>query len=298
MDQLQELATWLDAQVPPGRWHDRIYSYCERAGDGSFWAEPLNAWSNGAFHLAALMAFVIWLTAPPTGPDEEFSNLMIANGDPGARRPGANADPSERGQRVRAKKPGRGLVELFLIALVFVIGTGSFLFHTLANRWSAIADVAPIGIFMLLYIAYALKRFVGFGWGLTLIGLGAFSIALWQVGQMRCGPTLCLGGSVAYLPALATLLAVGVVLALKRHPAWASILGGGMIFAVSLTLRTFDKTWCEHTAFGDYGEVGTHLWWHLLNALLLFVLLRAAILHGRPVTPSQGGDCTAPLSSA
>ncbi|KUO57359.1 MAG: hypothetical protein APF80_00200 [Alphaproteobacteria bacterium BRH_c36] len=225
-----------------------MYSYCERAGDGSFWAEPLNAWSNGAFHIAALMAFVIWLTAPASR---------------------------------------RGAFELFLIVLVFVIGTGSFLFHTLANRWSAIADVAPIGIFMLLYIAYALKRFVGLGWGLTILGLAAFSTALWQAGQLRCGPTLCLAGSVAYLPALAALLIIGVVLALKRHPAWRSILGGGVVFAVSLTLRTFDKAWCAQTALGDFGRIGTHIGWHILNAILLFILLRAAILHGRPTATAR-----------
>ncbi len=243
MDQLQELAQWLDGQFQPGRWHDKIYSYCERGTDGSFWAEPLNAWSNGAFHLAAILAFAIWLTSSHSR---------------------------------------RGLFELLLIVLVLVIGTGSFLFHTLANRWASVADVAPITIFMLLYVGYSLKRFAGFGWILTLIGVGLFSYILWQAGQMRCGSTLCLNGSVGYVPALATLLLVGLWLAIARHPAWTSLFGGGLIFAVSLSLRTFDKEWCQATAFGEYGQIGTHIWWHILNALLLFILLRAAILHGHP----------------
>lgn len=243
MDHLEELAKWLDRQVAPGRWHDKIYSYCERGGDGGFWAEPLNAWSNLAFHLAAVVAFAIWLTS---------------------------------------SRSRRGPFELFLILLVFVIGTGSFLFHTLANRWSAIADVAPIGIFMLLYFAYTLKRFAGLGWLSTLIGLGVFSFVLWQAGQMRCGPTLCLNGSIAYLPAFAVLLLMGLWLAVARHPAWASFLAGAIVFAVSLTLRTFDKEWCRSTGFGEYGLVGTHIWWHILNALLLFILLRSAILFGGP----------------
>src|SRR5262245_14950224 len=33
--------------------------YCERL-DLSFWAEPLNAWTNLAFLLAALLAFYLW----------------------------------------------------------------------------------------------------------------------------------------------------------------------------------------------------------------------------------------------
>lgn len=243
MDQLQDLAYWLDSQIDSGRWHDKIYSYCERGGDGSFWAEPLNAWSNGAFHLAAITAFIIWLTS--------------------------NASR-------------RGLIELFLIILVFIIGTGSFLFHTLANRWSAIADVAPIGIFMLIYFAYALKRFAGFNWVMTLIGLAAFMALLWQFGQMRCGQTLCLNGSIAYLPAALVLFVIGTYLALRGHPAGGSIFSGGAIFLCSLMLRTFDKEWCARTEFGAYGTIGTHIWWHLLNALLLFILLRAAILFGHP----------------
>ena len=36
-------------------WTDPIDAYCERLGPG-FWAEPLNAWTNLAFLLAALLA--------------------------------------------------------------------------------------------------------------------------------------------------------------------------------------------------------------------------------------------------
>lgn len=241
MDQLEQFARWLDRQIPAGNWHDKIYSYCERGGDGSFWAEPLNAVSNFAFILAAFLALIYWVAAP------------------GGRR---------------------GLFELILIVLVLVIGTGSFLFHTLATRWAALADVAPIGVFMVLYTGYALKRFVGLGWLGVLAGLAVFGVALWQAAQMRCGATLCLNGSVAYLPALAALIVVGLLLAVLRHPAWGSLVAGGLVFAVSLGLRTFDRALCAQTHFGHYGQIGTHLWWHVFNALLFFILLRAAILHG------------------
>ena len=244
-EQLEQWARWLDRQVPAGGWHDKIFSYCERGGDAGFWAEPLNAWSNGTFHLASLAALLLWLMAP-TG--------------------------------------RRGAFELLLIVLVFVIGTGSFLFHTLATRWAAIADVAPIGIFMVLFVGYALKRLAGFGWLVTLAGVALFAVALWQAGQMRCGARLCLGGSVAYLPALGALLVMGLLLAVMRRPAWGYFVAGSVVFAVSLTLRTFDRSWCPNTVFYDFGRVGTHLWWHVLNALLLYLLLRAAILYGTGAT--------------
>ncbi len=235
---LEQWARWLDGQFPAGHWHDKIYSYCERGGDGSFWAEPLNAWSNGAFHVASLAALILWFTVPQSR---------------------------------------RSFIDLGLIALVFIIGTGSFLFHTLATRWAAIADVAPIAAFMLIYVAYALKRFVGLGWILTLLGVGLFVFALREATELRSS----FGNSFAYVPALGALLLVGAVLGFMRHPAWGYVFAAGLVFAVSLTLRTYDKVWCSKTVFGDFGQVGTHIWWHILNALLLYLLLRAAMLYGR-----------------
>jgi hypothetical protein len=238
MEFLEQWARWLDRQFPPGHWHDKIYSYCERGGDGSFWAEPFNAWSNGAFHLASLAALALWFIVPSTR---------------------------------------RSYIDLVLIALVFVIGTGSFLFHTLATRWAAIADVAPITVFMVVYVAYALKRFVGVGWILTFAGAALFVFVLREATELRG----TFGNSVAYVPALGALLLMGAVLAIMRHPAWGYVLSGGVVFAVSLALRTVDAEWCAQTEFLDFGRVGTHLWWHVLNGLLLYLLLRAAILHGR-----------------
>lgn len=242
MEQLEEFARWIDKQIPGDHWHDKVYSYCERGGDGGFWAEPFNAWSNGAFHLASLAALVLWLTH---------------------------------------RRSNRGVFELLLIALVFVIGTGSFLFHTLATRWAIIADIAPIGLFMVLYVGYALRRLAGFNWLVTLLGVGLFAAILWQAGQMRCGGTLCLHGSVAYLPAFGALVIMGLGLAIFRRPGWGYVLAGAFVFALSLTLRTFDKDWCAQTVFDGFGRIGTHYWWHILNALLLYMLLRAGILHGR-----------------
>lgn len=239
---LETWARWLDALVPSGPWRQQIYSYCERGASPAFWAEPLNAASNGAFHLAALAGFVVWAAAP----------------------------------RRRA-------VDLALIVLVFVIGTGSFLFHTLATRWAAVADTAPIGIFMVGYLAYALKRWVGFGWLLTLLSLVVFFIMLWQSSVVRCDGGPCLNGSVAYFPALGALLLIGAYLAARRHPAGVYLFSAAAIFAVSLTFRSIDKMICPQTVISIIDASrpsGTHFLWHILNATLLFLLLLAALRHG------------------
>ena len=62
------------------------------------------------------------------------------------------------------KAPGRDVIGLLLAVNVLVIGVGSFLFHTFANRWSALADVLPITIFIHGYLAVALRSYLGFRW--------------------------------------------------------------------------------------------------------------------------------------
>ena len=47
------------------------------------------------------------------------------------------------------RQGGRDAVTLVLIELVFAIGIGSFLFHTVPNRWTLLADVVPIQLFAL-----------------------------------------------------------------------------------------------------------------------------------------------------
>ena len=88
----------------------KVYSYCERGGDPSFWAEPLNAISNGAFIIAGLVA---------------------------AR------------QLKRSPRRDYALFEWLMIALILAIGTGSFLFHTYATVWAIPFDTIPISLFML-----------------------------------------------------------------------------------------------------------------------------------------------------
>ncbi|MGI9386187.1 MAG: ceramidase domain-containing protein, partial [Methyloligellaceae bacterium] len=104
-----------------GPW-DQVSCYWERAGDPSFWAEPLNALSNIAFLIAAVMAYTDLRTARP-----------------------------ERGS---------GMVVVLILA-VMVVGVGSFGFHTFATKWAELADVIPIALFVFAYLALAMYRFIG-----------------------------------------------------------------------------------------------------------------------------------------
>ncbi len=150
------------------------YGYCERA-DSSFWAEPLNAWSNGAFLLAALAGLILLWRAGRT-------DWPVA----------------------------------ILTALVFAIAIGSFLFHTMPQRWTLLADVVPIQLFAFFYFGLALRRFFGASAAGAILGtlffLAASSalaalLALWLPPVLR--------GSTGYAGFVIALVGVAAGLALR-----------------------------------------------------------------------------------
>lgn len=216
----------------------KLFNYCERGTDPAFWGEPLNAASNAAFVVASAVAFIAWRRLPASQ---------------------------------------RGTEELSLIALVLIIGIGSFLFHTFATRWAAIADVVPIGVFMLAYFGYALRRFVGWSPIAVTGGIAAFVAALAGAGRITCGGGACLNGSVGYIPAVIALGLTGGYLLQQRHPAALPLLTAAGIFAVSLVFRTLDRVACPFTLVASNWNLGTHALWHLLNAAVLYLLLSAAV---------------------
>jgi Ceramidase len=220
----------------------KIFAYCERGTDPGFWAEPLNAITNLAFIIAALVAWRMHMAKPA-------------------------AD--------------RRIVDALLIALVAIIGIGSFLFHTFATRWAAAADVIPITIFMIAYMGYTLCKFLRLSWWAVIVGLAAFIATLVFARPVICGGERCLNGSAGYLPAFAALVLLGGLLIARRHRAGMSLLAAGLVLGASLTFRTIDRSICNLTQILGEAPIGTHFLWHLLNATLLFLLLRAAVLYGR-----------------
>ncbi|GFE48504.1 membrane protein [Roseobacter cerasinus] len=213
-------------------WTRQIDSYCERL-DASYWAEPVNAVTNLAFIVAAL---IMW-----------------------------------------RRSDGDRLAQLLCIVL-FAIGVGSYLFHTHAQTWAAIADVTPILLYILIYI-YAMNRV---GWGLSLwpaLGLTAlfFPYAWLTVPLFQRVPGI--GSSAGYAP-VALLILIYAALLRHRAPDLARglAIGAGVLIA-SITFRSLDLPLCGQI------PLGTHFMWHLLNALMLGwmieVYLRAALGKAR-----------------
>jgi len=240
-----------------------IFDYCERGLDPSFWAEPLNAVTNAGFVVAALAGVAIIARQPP--------------------------------RQVSAW-------HIFFILNLIAIGIGSFLFHTVPNVDTVKADTGPIGIFMLSYLVFAVRRFAGASWLGTAAAIAvflggmvmAFNVRCWdgQIGFALDIPAgaraQCVNGSLGYGPALAAMLIIGGWLAWRRHPAARLVLSAGAVFFVSLTFRSLDRSLCSDWIVMGH-RMGTHFIWHLLNSLTLFLLLLAAIRYSvsREVLPPR-----------
>src|SRR4051794_38853327 len=80
---------------------------------------------------------------------------------------------------------------LLLIGVVAVVGIGSFLFHTLATRWSELADVLPIAAFIYGYFMLAMRRFLGLGLAAAIaltVGFAGFSFSFVRLWVAAFGP--------------------------------------------------------------------------------------------------------------
>ncbi len=214
-------------------WLSPVDIYCERTGP-EYWSEPVNAVTNLAFLIAAL---VVW--------------------------------PRLRG-------PGMALGKA-LAAVLFVIGIGSWLFHTHANRLTGLMDVLPILAFILLYVFAAMRDYFGARPWLAVLAAAGF-IPYAAVTRPIFAMIPGLGSSTGYAP-VALLVLIFAALLRKRHPATARGLAiGGAILIVSLTLRTLDQPLCDALPFG------THFLWHILNAVMLGWMIEVWRRHRRPLT--------------
>lgn len=237
-------------------WSEQIFRYCERGHAAGLMAEPLNAVSNLAFLAVACVA---------------------------ARRLGASGPAvAASGLAVDATRT----VTWAMVLLVALIGLGSFLFHVLATRWAQLADVIPIGVFMLVYLVFALRVLLGLRWPGAALGLGAFVLAL-AMAMRLCPPAedvlspACLNGTAVYAPALLAMAAIGIVLRLREHRAAGAVLAAATLFLISMLMRSADIVMCDATRLAGH-PAGLHVLWHLINAAVLHLLLTVATRAADP----------------
>jgi hypothetical protein len=186
--------------------------------------------------------------------------------------------------RLQLRHPELGAAGLVraLIYCTALVGFGSFLFHTIATRWAEWGDVLPILAFMLLFLWASLTCF--FGWR-PWTKLGALTLFFGSTFTLEAViPSEFLHGGALYAPALLTLIAIDAALSRRQPTAGRAMFGATGVFLVSITARTLDMPVCQTF------PLGTHFLWHILNAVLFYLLIRAVILHGsRPAQVYASG---------
>jgi hypothetical protein len=212
-------------------WFEQVDGYCERT-DFSYWSEPINAATNLAFIIAAL---VLW---------------RRSTGVPMAR---------------------------VLSVILFATGIGSFLFHTHATLWASVADVVPIGIFILTYLFVVNRDMVPMGGWLAALATALFipfaAVLLPVLNQI---PFVAISNFYWTVPILLALYAV----LLRRKPGIAQgFLIGAALLCLSITIRSLDEILC------DVIPVGTHFVWHLLNGVMLGWMIHVYTRHMLATAP-------------
>jgi len=191
--------------------------------DASFWAEPINALSNLFFIIAALIALNV----------------------------------------LRKSKIDNKIPSLILIVNLFIIGVGSFLWHTFATPWSLIADVVPIFVFLILYVLFFVRYIIGYSYPKAWLFVGAF--LLFSVMFNMLVDRELLNGTVGYLPPILFLMFLAFMIREKKEVRQLLLIIP--IFIVSMIFRSIDFVVC------DVIEMGTHFLWHFFNALFLYFLV-------------------------
>lgn len=169
-----------------------------------------------------------------------------------------------------------------LVALMAVIGIGSGLFHTLATTWAHVLDVLPILIFQTWYSWVYARRIILLNWPWSALLTGGF-LAVTLFGREFPG---VLNGALAYIPALLALAGLGI------YHYWSNKRGPGLlllasaVFLLALTFRTIDQAICP------YLSVGTHFLWHLLDAMVLYLVTKGLVLNWQSLGNSRGETFT------
>lgn len=156
-----------------------------------------------------------------------------------------------------------------LVGLTAAIGTGSLVFHTVATSWARVLDVVPILLFQLVYLWLYGREIMGIGRS-SVAGLVLALLAAALVG--RSFPQF-LNGSLTYAPGLLFVFGLGIHHLQTARRERFGLLAATLAFVVSLLFRTIDEVLCPVIS------IGTHYLWHLGNAVVVYLLLRALIFN-------------------
>ncbi len=150
-----------------------------------------------------------------------------------------------------------------LIALIVAFAIASFAWHSLALPWARRLDIAALLAFQVAWLWVYLRQILGLAPRHAGLGLLAFALCLLPATSQASGAN----GLLLYLPTLAVLLALGLHRRRASMRAPNRLLVAAALFAIALALRTVDTPLCASI------PVGTHFAWHLLTALVIWLVM-------------------------
>ncbi len=183
------------------------------------------------------------------------------------------------GWRLMTRLSAQSTGHRVLVAIICTIGVGSFLFHTFATRWAELADIIPILMFQICFLWLYSLEVMGLSrlWaGVLMVG---FLVVVWIGFNLKAVLGIApdapspLNGSEMYIGAFLGILGLALYHAFaakkERYLLLVALLG----FCLSLTFRTLDMALCRTW------PMGTHFLWHLFNAGVVYLSLRALLLN-------------------
>lgn len=171
--------------------------------------------------------------------------------------------------RIAVHKQAQAPSIVAITGVIVAISIGSFLFHTMATPLTRWLDVIPIFVFQLLYIGFYTRRVIHLP--VAAIGILLFLFLAAAV-YGRQFPHL-INGSLVYAPALLVVFVLGMYHYQKQKVGRSLLLSAASIFLLSIFFRSIDNMICTQFV------LGTHFLWHILNALVIYLAMRALIVN-------------------
>lgn len=155
-----------------------------------------------------------------------------------------------------------------MVALVFLIGVCSIIFHAYPTPVTELVDTVPIATFIILFFFSALFRIGRCNMFEAAICFAAFTGT--TAALVYTFPR-ALNDSIGYLSSMIALMMIALYLNLKARPSAQRFLVASLIGNISLFFRATDHAVCEGF------PIGTHFLWHSCNALLIYILVKQII---------------------
>jgi hypothetical protein len=171
--------------------------------------------------------------------------------------------------RIAVRKQAHNSSIAAIVGMIAAIGIGSFLFHTMATPFTRWLDIIPIFLFQLLFIGFYTRRVINLPVAVIGILLIVFLAACVYGRQF---PNV-INGSLIYAPALLVIFVLGLYHYQSQNAERSLLLGAASLFLLSIFFRSIDNMICTQFV------LGTHFLWHILNALVIYLAMRALIAN-------------------